>query len=138
MPIWWGEFPCILGAVRCWEIASLQLWVQRVEHEWRLAFCEQPEHAECDILQAGAEAESFPQQDVTQERYLYRSTADSLRVTQALAPRLVVVRSVIPLHVPGGESVSLYTGDATQPLPVRVVETSLTDTNRAQPYVSLA
>lgn len=108
MPAWWADFTFQSGMARCWQIASLQLWLQRLEHEWRLAFREEPENTALDIISNGEEVPGFPENEVTQERYLFRSTPKVLRVIPALAPRPVVVRPVTPLRIPSEESVSLY------------------------------
>lgn len=55
MPAWWADFTFQSGMARCWQIASLQLWLQRLDHEWRLAFREKPENSALDIISNGEE-----------------------------------------------------------------------------------
>jgi hypothetical protein len=108
LPAWWADYAFESGMVRCWKIASLQLWLQRLDHEWRVAFREETEAAHLDVIVNGEEVPGVPESDVIHERYLFRGTEKALRIIPALAPRSVVVRFVTPLHVPANESVTLY------------------------------
>ena len=105
---WWGDFEYgHAGENLYWQISSLQLWVKLMEREWRLSFQENLENLDAETMIVAAQDKTVPD-TVTQERYLYRETPSVLRILPALAPRMVVVRPVVPLRIPAGECITLY------------------------------
>jgi len=114
---WWetGRFP--VGTAGRWRIGPLELWIQRLEGEWRIA-SEQGDDPLDDALEREVPCviDGVLDREST-ERYASNSKTEVIRLAAALADRSVVTRSDKPLHVPPGEEISVF---VSSPLWVRI------------------
>lgn len=106
--VWWGEFNLPLQNMGRWHIGPLELWVQRLAGEWRLAWRSGEE-----LMQPVASVElnlslAAPAADMHTCRFSFRETGKPLRLMPALADRPVVVRPETPLFIPSREEVTLF------------------------------
>ncbi|HET7396233.1 MAG TPA: hypothetical protein VFK12_07315 [Gammaproteobacteria bacterium] len=107
-PIWWGEFTLPQHTMGRWHIGPLELWVQHLAGEWRLAWQSGEE-----LMQPVTSVElNLPIRPLNQDmqvcRFSFRETSKPLRLLPTLADRAVVVRPEMPLFIPSGEEVTLF------------------------------
>lgn len=105
---WWGEFKLPANSMGCWHVGPLQLWVQRLASEWRVAW-----RAGEELMQPVAEVKlplplQAPESGMTVARFSFRDTDQPLRLIPTLADRPVVVRPDMPLYIPSGETITLF------------------------------
>ncbi len=113
---WWGSFKLRPQQTGRWRIGPLQLTVYRAEREWRIGSewsedTEEPSKWEVDL-----EAPR-PETGDGLERFVFRRTAEPLRLRPALADRPVVTSPRMPLFLLPQEKTTLYVGS---PLWVRI------------------
>lgn len=123
---WWGEFRLAPDTMGRWQVGPLQLWVQRLAGEWRVAW-----RGEEELMQPAAEVAlslpiTHPDPGMHISRFSFADNAKTLRLVPALADRAVVVRPALPLFIPAGESTTLFVstpiwvrifvGDGSEPL----------------------
>ncbi|HEX6551088.1 MAG TPA: hypothetical protein VF117_10480 [Gammaproteobacteria bacterium] len=106
--VWCGEFSLPMQSMGRWHIGPLELWVQHLAGEWRLAWRSGEE-----LMQQVARVElnlpiRSPEADMQVYRFSLRETDRPLRLSPALADRPVVVRPEMPLFIPSGEEVTLF------------------------------
>ena len=106
-----------MGTAGRWRIGPLELWIQRLEGEWRIA-SEQGDDPLDDALEREVPCviDGVLDREST-ERYASNSKTEVIRLAAALADRSVVTRSDKPLHVPPGEEISVF---VSSPLWVRI------------------
>jgi len=127
---WWGTFQLDAETGGRWHVGPSTLWLYRTEREWRL-FHHRPTLAanKADPFTRRSDATvpvadddipdlpETPQQDLEVSRYSFSSTKPEVAIQPALADRPVVSRPEHPLHIPPGESITLY---LSTPLWIRV------------------
>jgi hypothetical protein len=104
---WWGDFRFPVGTARGWCIGPLRLAVRRERHEWQVGYrwLDLPEgEIRCVVDTAVDELSAYDHQ----ERYIFRTTGELLRVRPTLADRPVISRPVTPFHLPAGEEATLF------------------------------
>ncbi|MBU6509783.1 MAG: hypothetical protein KGL98_08680 [Gammaproteobacteria bacterium] len=114
---WWGEFTLPSDGMGRWQIGPLQLWVQRLAGEWRVAW-----RAGEELMQPLAEVSlplpiERPPASMQISRFSFADSAKVLRLVPALADRPVVVRPELPLFIPAGESTTMF---VSTPIWVRI------------------
>jgi hypothetical protein len=106
--VWWGEFPLRFRTMGRWHIGPLELWIQHLAGEWRLAWRSGEE-----LMQPVASYElglplTQPESDMQVCRFSLHESGKPLRLVPTLADRPVVVRPEMPLVIPSGEEVTLF------------------------------
>ena len=125
---WWGRFELDMGQSGRWEIASLAIAVTRLEHEWRI----QHREGKPDNTSAPGWSVQIPGNALGEEakvvRYIFRKESRTVLIQPATADRPIVTRPVDPIHLQGGEKVTVF---VSSPLWVNVcrqgVDTPLLD-----------
>jgi hypothetical protein len=116
---WWGQFSLAEGQTSQWQIGPLKLAVQRLPHEWQIAYERdgtleeetngwQQDPAALHINTLGY---------ANTERYTFSQTSPTLWVLPALADRSVVTRPLTPFYVTAGEETVMF---VSSPLWVRI------------------
>lgn len=117
---WWGDFFLEEGQAVRWRIGALELTIERLAREWRIAgvpATTEPEaNGDGTHWSVDREAAGRPIDEHT-ERYAFRSTSAALRLTPALADRPVVSQPTIPFYVPSQEEATIF---VSSPLWLRV------------------
>lgn len=108
---WWGEFEIPPGRAGRWRIGALTIWVEHLEHEWRLAWEEAKGEAADETVEVVCPAEpgEVPE-TATVERVAWLRPDGRLIVTPRLADRPIVSRPEIRFRLAGGGEVDLYVG----------------------------
>ena len=121
---WWGSFSLSEETGGRWEVGPSTLWLYRTAREWRLLHHPSADPVTADSLtdRSGATVPlpevdmepvlEDPDDDLQVTRHSFRRTEPRVALEPALADRLVVSRPEHPLHVPPGESVTLYLSTA--------------------------
>lgn len=114
---WWGSFDLQVGETARWTVGPWSLWVQRLEHEWRLAHHSSGDPAAAQLASGVAADPGGAPADALRCRVAAAHAAGPLVVEPALADRCVVARPQTPLQILAGEELSLY---LTTPLWARI------------------
>jgi len=114
---WWGTYRVPAGRMVRWRIGPLNLWMQRLAGEWRLAHT-----CSDDPNDSGLEIEVPDEEtDITAidsfARFVFGSDDEEIHFVPLLADRPVVTNSEKPLHIPPGEEVKVY---VASPLWIRI------------------
>ena len=105
---WWGPFDLEAGDAARWRIGPLELWARRREHEWRLAVRRHPED-DLDDWELALPLDGGELPDAGEvTRFAMAKTAGRLSLQPMAGDRTIVTRPEVPLHLLGGEEVSLY------------------------------
>jgi hypothetical protein len=108
---WWGSHELASGDVALWHIGPLELWAQRLDHEWRIdtEWEDDPllERCHSEVPRAVA---GLPDQDEDASRFGFSESPAAVELLPALADRPVILRPEHTLYVPAGEAVRLYVG----------------------------
>lgn len=107
---WWGEFEVPAESWRRWRIGSLALWVQRLDSEWRLAWCHEPSGDVSEMPEANLPAPEGPPETAKLERVASHRLGERLLVSPRLADRPVVVRPETSFRLAPGGEVELFVG----------------------------
>lgn len=114
---WWGSFDLEPGEAGRWRIGPLELWARRRAQEWRLAT---RHHAEEDRedweLSLPLDGDQLPDAGEV-SRFAMANTTSRLELRPALGDRTIVTRPLVPLHLLGGEEVTLF---VSTPLWIRI------------------
>lgn len=105
---WWGAHPVKEDSAGRWRIGPLNLFAHRRRHEWRIAVAQDE-----DPFDARIEVEvPFPPEDIPDledaARFGFTRSPDAIHFIPVLADRSVVLRPEHTLHIPPGESVSVF------------------------------
>jgi hypothetical protein len=109
--VWWGDYLFDSDASVQWEFATLRIAVQRLPHEWLVAYDTFEKENEEDGWHV-----AYGDFDLTQgqfahiSRYVFQDTTERLTVLPSLADRTVVSRPYTPFTVPAGEATTIYVG----------------------------
>lgn len=107
---WWGEYRMPVGQAGRWRIGPLTLWIERFQHEWRVAREIEPGAPDDAIdVCVPTEGGNLLERDEV-ARFGLAQTADTILIEPALADRPVVTSPEKPFRVPPGESVRVYVG----------------------------
>ncbi len=107
---WWGEYRIEEDLAGRWRIGPLTLWIERLQHEWRVAKEIDTEASE-DVVEVSVPVridDILGRGDVA--RFALARTANTIWIEPALADRPVITSPEKPFHVPAGESVRVYVG----------------------------
>ncbi len=127
---WWGTYTLEEDEGGQWEIGPSTVWLYRSARDWRVIHRPSTAATSTDPMEHRSrvtvpvptaemdEVLHADEPDWKTDRYSVRRTAAQVTLAPALADRPVVSRPEHPLHVPPGESVTLYLSTA---LWVRVV-----------------
>jgi hypothetical protein len=116
---WWGRFSVNEEQTIQWNIGPLKLAVQRLPHEWQIAY----ERDETLTEEANGWQLDRTAPDVNSlgyahtERHTFDQTSPILWVLPALADRPVVTRPLAPFYVTAGEETVMF---VSSPLWVRI------------------
>lgn len=106
---WWGEQHFELHQPQAWQLGSLLIRITRTLQEWRLEY-HRPQ-VQYDYEQKWHRIDdpnfAFPQ-PVHIERYMFKTTKDTLHLMPRLANRSVVIKPVDPIYIPAGQRGTLY------------------------------
>lgn len=116
-PRWWGDFTLAPETMGRWQIGPLQLWAQRLEGEWCVAWRTGPGPAEAAAEVSLGLPPAAPTAGMNVARFGFQEGGQPLRVVPALADRSVVVRPEQPFFIPAGEAATLF---VSTPLWVRI------------------
>ncbi len=116
----WGELTVEGEAWQLFELGSLRLELRRLGREWWIRSSRRPleeeeggsEPRESASSEGGGEGE-----EAIGDRFVFREAPGTVKLEPTLADRPVVSRPVAPLHVPSGESVTVF---VSSPLWVRI------------------
>ena len=109
--VWWGNYTMEVGACAQWEFPRLRIAVQRLTHEWVVAY----ETAESDNDE-GPWSFSYSSVDLNQNqfdhiaRYVFQTTSEQLTILPLLADRAGVSRPYMQFTVPAGEKTTIFIG----------------------------
>jgi hypothetical protein len=127
---WWGDFEIDVDRGGRWDVGPSTLWLYRTEREWRVIYRPGLSTGEPDPLAHNSQAtvpapadefeEMFAEddKDLQISRHGFSQTQGAIGLEPALADRPVVSRPENPMHVPAGETMTLY---VSTPLWMRVV-----------------
>lgn len=103
---WWQ--PQALALDECWQyrIGPITLYFKRCLQEWQLSF-ERQEQAEPDFSTVSQSAACLPEL-LTAQRYIFRHSPTSFRLTPKLLERPVVIKTRQPVSIPAGEQNVFY------------------------------
>ena len=118
---WWGNFSLKSETGGRWEVGPLTLWLYRTDREWRV-FSRLPadpdvatdpmiNRSEVEVpLEASKLADLLALGDssIKVTRHTFAMTKPEVELQPALADRPVVFRPEQTMHIPAGESVTLY------------------------------
>lgn len=106
LALWWQPKPLALD--ECWQytIGPVTLYVKRYLQEWQLSFQhqERPDNNYTVISQSAPE---LPEQ-LPFQRFIFRHTPTTLRLTPTLLERPVVIKTRQPVNIPAGEQNVFY------------------------------
>ena len=108
---WWGNYTMEVGASAQWEFPRLHIGVQRLAHEWVIAY--ETTESEND---EGPWSFSYGSVDLDQSqyshiaRYVFQTTDEQLTVLPLPADRAVVSRPYMQFTVPAGEETTIFVG----------------------------
>lgn len=117
---WWGSYELDEQTGGRWEVGPSTLWLYRASREWRLLYRPTSDRKTLDPmaprstvtvpLEEAAMTEVLESEETSIEisRYSFERTEPRIDLQPALADRAVVTRPEHPLHVPSGETVTLY------------------------------
>ncbi|MCA9696143.1 MAG: hypothetical protein KC431_01375 [Myxococcales bacterium] len=105
---WWGDFEFESGEQRRWQIGPLNLWISRVDNEWRVvnSWSGDPLDPALVIAEPFAEDEE-PAPSLERRRYLFAEEG-RLRILPRVADRPMVTRPEMPVILPAGQRATLY------------------------------
>ncbi|MFO8098303.1 MAG: hypothetical protein R6T83_01635 [Salinibacter sp.] len=120
---WWGAVALNEETGGRWDVGPSTLWVYRGRHDWR--FVHRPStgattdpmahRSEATVPVSASEMDAVlaaEEEGLQTSRHSVRRTEAMIHLRPALADRPVVSRPEHPLHVPPGESVTLYLSTA--------------------------
>ena len=106
---WWGKYSVPLDATSYWRVGPLEVWIQRSLKEWRIGTKPHEDPTDPSLVVNRTETkDTIPVEGVHWYRFAFRSTAEIIELTTALAPRPLVVRPEIPILLPPKESATLH------------------------------
>jgi hypothetical protein len=106
---WWGRHTIEPNRCDLWQIGPLQLWIQHLKHEWRIAWRHGGDWLDATVRVVPGARNEPPPADATQVHCVFGSAArEDLLFAPSLPDRPVITRPVTPLSVLPNESVQLY------------------------------
>lgn len=105
---WWGTFSIPLDQVAHWRIGPLDLWVQRLRNEWRVARDVEGDPGDDSVFHR-VPAERTDLADVEgMARFGLSDTKAELVMAAAPADRPVITSPERPFRIPAGEEATVY------------------------------
>jgi hypothetical protein len=108
MPVWWGDVTFPVNRGKEWNMAGLKVGVSRQASEWHIWTRRTQEQSEDNHQWSLQESNELAQSQSEYSRFVFRKTAEQLRLVPRLADRSVVVRPISPLFVPAGQETIFY------------------------------
>jgi hypothetical protein len=117
---WWGSYDIEEGTGGRWDVGPSTFWLYRTEREWRIVHRPSADPVTTDPMANRSDVTlPVPDEDMAAilettddrfeiTRYSFERTESQIDVRPALADRPIVSRPEHPLHVPSGETVTLY------------------------------
>lgn len=105
---WWGEFELAESKVAHWQIGPLDLWIQHLKNEWRIAHSIKNDPLLNDFKSL------IPSNDedlTTKEnlaRYGFSKSSNKLALKPILADRAIVTQPETPFSILPGEKITVY------------------------------
>ena len=105
---WWGDYRLAVGEMARFKIGPLTLWLERAAAEWRLATLNSGDRHDGEVVVDCPDEPAQLPAAATIERLAVDASASALRLTPALADRLVVTRPEGRLRVLAGSRITFY------------------------------
>jgi hypothetical protein len=105
---WWGHFTIEEQKAAFWQVGPLSLWVQRLNHEWRIAFESNAHNRDLPLAIHTAYAQDDLLAKTNPLRFGLSKTSNAITLTPTLADRPVVVRPEKPLQILPQDTVRIY------------------------------
>ena len=109
-PTWWGRFSLGVGQTAHWKIGPMRLAVQRLPHEWQIAY-EQDKEIDPEPDEWHWNLDTLEINDLNYAhtgRYIISDTSETLWVKPVLADRPFITRPLTPLYIPPGEKTTIF------------------------------
>jgi hypothetical protein len=113
---WWGRFSLDIETRALWHLGSTRLTALRRAKEWCIDYASDPENRD-DARVECPTAEVLSAPTVARHRFAFADAPGEIWVTPALPDRALVVHPEARLHLPVGESITLF---CSVPLWIRV------------------
>lgn len=114
---WWGSFHIEVGHAGKWRIGPLNLWIQRLQGEWRIAYETGEDPLDISLSREISAAGRDLLEKSNAARYVTSGGSEEVVLAAAMADRSMVTSSEKPLGVPPGEEVTVY---VSSPLWIRI------------------
>lgn len=105
---WWGDFSFKEGDRGFWRVGQLSLAVSRSRQEWRVQRHSQVDAHMDECRVSLPSDESVSGDGVTEHRFTFGRTSETLSLTPRLADRPVVVSPESPFYVPANQEILLF------------------------------
>lgn len=113
---WWGEFQFGVGETRHWRIGPFDMWMSRLESEFRIATSHDLTSEPYGLVAGGITHDPVPEA-VETVRYGVRDDVSQLTISPATADRAAIFKSESTYIVPPGGAVTAF---LSAPIWVRV------------------
>jgi hypothetical protein len=113
---WWGRFSLEVETRAIWHVGPTRLAALRRAREWCIDYVEDPESRDDARVELPA-PETVPAPSLARHRFAFAEAPEALWVTPVVPDRALVVHPEAQLHVPIGESITLF---CSVPLWIRV------------------
>jgi hypothetical protein len=107
-PVWWGKFSLENCKARSWRVGPLQLWVQALPSELRVATRLETDPMLFDDFLNPLPTAEEPDAGADVRRFGLQGSPRYVTLYPALADRPVVARPDIPLTLPPGRQLTIY------------------------------
>lgn len=114
---WWGEWDFGPRQRRHWRVGPLDLWIQRLEHEWLFERARSDDPLDASLSVARVDSAAVASADAEIDRVATDATRARIALTPRLADRDVIVRPAQTLHVLPGTRIRLF---VSSPLWIRI------------------
>jgi hypothetical protein len=104
---WWGRFSLETEQRALWQIGPTRLTALRRAKEWCIDYVEETEHREDASLEYPTE-QLLSSPSLARHRFAFVDPPEAIWLTPAVPDRALVVYPEARLHVPTGESITLF------------------------------
>ena len=107
--VWWGTFSLPENRSGRWRIGTTIFWIERLRHEWRVAYQagDEPVEAEVEFTVPTPELEEYGD-EATVTRFGMGKTDKKVILSPALADRSVVIRPDTPIYILPNREITFY------------------------------
>ncbi|GGX71058.1 hypothetical protein [Saccharospirillum salsuginis] len=103
---WWLPIPLTEDTPWHGAIGPLSIYLERGQHEWRLAWEHRPDVIDNNRLELGTDR--LPPDTLDTGRYVFRQAPSTVRLRPRLLDRPTVVKTNEPVMIPPGEQSTFY------------------------------